>query len=105
MIKTIPNVPLYDKNYKDFNCTNTVDEIMSMLYGAPVIDINNKNDLIGTVYQISHKKGGLYKGNIILKDEYDDWTKIRLVDTRGIPTKESSHKMNSIVIYVEKVDE
>lgn len=105
IIKTIPNVPLYDKNYKDFNCINTVDEIMLMLYGAPVTDANNKNILVGSVYKVSHKKGGLYLGDIVLKDEYNDWNKLKLVDTRGIPTQKGSHKMKSILIYVEKVED
>ena len=104
IIKTIPNVPLYDKNYKDFYCTNTVYEIMAMLYGAPVVDVNNDKNLVGAVYSVSHKKGGLYQGNIVLKDEYDDWNKIKVVDTKGVPIREGSHKMKSILIYVEKVD-
>lgn len=98
---------MYDKNDNDYHCTNKPDEIESLLENAPVVVKTDFNDvLVGAVIYASHRsKTSLYYGNIILKDEYDDWNKIKVIDTRGIPTREGSHKMKSIIIYVEKVEE
>ena len=105
-IKTFPHVLLYDKNNKDFHCTNRPDEIESLLNGAPVVIKTDKGDqFIGTTLFASNRsKTSLYYGDIVLKDEYDDWNKFKVVDTRGIPTREGSHKLKSILIYVEKAD-
>jgi len=105
-IKTFPHVLLYDKNNKDFHCTNRPDEIESLFNGAPVVIKTDKGDkFIGTTLFASNRsKTSLYYGDIVLKDEYDDWDKLNVIDTRGIPTSEGSHKLKFIVIYVEKAD-
>jgi hypothetical protein len=98
---------LYDKNDKDFHCTNKPDEIESLLENAPVAIKTNSNDiLIGTVTYASHRsKTSLYYGDIVLENEYNNWNKIRVVDVRGVPTKENSHKLKTIIVYVEKVED
>ena len=106
IIKEFKHVLLYDKNDKHFNCTNKPDEIESLLQDAPVvIKSNDQDELVGVVLYASHRsKTSLYYGDIILKNEYNDWTNIKIIDTRGIPIREGSHKMKSIIIYIEKVD-
>ena len=107
IIKEFKHVLLYDKNNQDVNCTNKPDEIELLLQNAPVIvKSNDKDKLVGVVLYASHRsKTSLYYGDIVLKDEYDHWNKFKVVNTIGIPTKEKLHKIKSLLIYVEKVDD
>ena len=45
--------------------------------------------------------------NILQEQEAinDRENKFKIIDTRGIPIKEKSHKLKSVIIYIEKVDE
>ena len=104
IIKEFTHVLLLDSDDLDFPVSNLTDNIETLLKGSSVaIKFHREDAYIGMItYAANRSKTGLYYGNIELVDEFDNFEKIKIVETKLILSEKEFNTITGFVTYIEK---